>query len=72
VTVPAIGGAVVVLCIGQTAEILLATPTLGYLLGDYHPGPADQVKASFVAGPRHSDITVTCKNGVAVPKVEEH
>jgi serine/threonine-protein kinase len=71
VQVSAYGGVVRVSCTGKKAQILRLDVTDGYTVGEYRPGPADEVKVVLVSPANKSEIKVKCSGGTPAPTVRE-
>ncbi len=71
VQVRADGGVARVSCNGKKAQILGLDLAAGYTLGEYRPGPADEVKAVLISTANTSEIKVRCAKGAPVPIVRE-
>ncbi|MEV4517014.1 protein kinase [Dactylosporangium sp. NPDC049525] len=71
VQVRANGGVARVSCSGKKAQILGLDLTAGYTLGEYRPGPADEVKAVLSSSTNTSEIKVRCSKGAPAPTVKE-
>ena len=55
----------------QEGQILSLDLAVGYTLGEYRPGPADDVRAVSVSSTNTSDIKVRCTKGTPAPSVKE-
>jgi serine/threonine-protein kinase len=71
VQIRAYGGTARVSCTGKKAQILSLDLAEGYTLGDYRPGPADEIRAVLVSSTNTSEIMAKCSKGVPVPNVKE-
>ncbi|WP_327001855.1 serine/threonine protein kinase [Dactylosporangium sp. NBC_01737] len=71
VQISAYGGTARVSCTGKKAQILSLDIADGYTLGEYRPGPADEVKAVLMSSTNTSEIKAKCSKGAPVPIVKE-
>ncbi|GAA3250159.1 protein kinase [Dactylosporangium siamense] len=71
VEIRAKGGVARVSCTGRKAQILDLDLTPGYTLGDYRPGPADEIRAVLISSTNTSEIKAKCPKGTPAPAVKE-
>jgi hypothetical protein len=69
--VSAYGGVARVLCDDKTARIVRLDVATGYVVDDYRPGPADEVRAVLTSPANRSEIKVRCTAGAVAAEIKE-